>query len=495
MSIFFIILLKYRNIQYHYNLLKLIIKNNKVHIYRDGKKMTYYKVWSKIRIAVLLILLGVVFVNLVMAQLKTYDPKYESQAMSQLNALTSLPADNCSGLTLPTNPEMETTFWRAPTHLMDLWLRIGCSPKYPYYHEGRLIDANQWLIFLTILLATLLARICTSSWTVALIVCATLLSSSQPTHFIASIGFRNIYILLFTAWFTALAAYLRSGSKIITSILIGLSALAAYMGQVSLIFACMTIPIFIVFTSQFRQLLILPMLKRVRIHNMSVQTANSPIKTSASHQLLNQSLLSSITSSVLDYRVEPAPIKLHAPHPNNVFHAFDVPFSIWVFTNKRWKRLATNWFMLVLSLLATSVVVLTLLDQMSLAGYFSTIKDMTEDISTKSPSYLASELFYAFGPRLSLCCLFICFGLFIPPHYSINSFFETCWIVLSAIALILIGCFFLPSSDAQMHINMHTKEQLTLVISWLEPTIIAMGIAAVFNMIRASDSLFHSRSL
>ncbi len=453
--------------------------------------MSYSRAWLQLRMLVLTALVGVVFVNIVLAQIKQHPPVFESESIVIMQSLVSLPDDNCSGLSLPKQAAVKEDRWHMPSDVLSLWLRIGCSPKYPHFHVERLIEANRWLIFATIFMATILARISTSSWTVALIVCATLLSSTQPTQAISIIGAHNIFLFLFTCWFTALAYYLRSGSLYAACSLVTVSLLSAYLGQANLILGCMAVPVFVIFSSQLRQFLIQPILKKTRFHNKRLQSAQSgqinlpPVL----HSRQRTSFFSALSRSVLDYRLMPAPIKLSASQSKSPFFVFDVPFSTWVFSRTQWKKFVINWTGMIVLLLTFSIFYFISSDFFNFSNLLENSHNMLTIANDFSWQNWLAFLSDTANQRLLICTLCIAVCAIVPPYLSVNSFFEMSWHVLISLVLIILGSCLLSVPFHESESAGFTLIHLQSLISWLEPTIITMGIASIFNIIQAADNL------
>src|SRR5205085_2619844 len=76
--------------------------------------------------------------------------------------------------------------------------------------ERHWIKLNQWILAATVLMATLMARFITSSWTIALTVAAMLMSRGRLLADIGSVSTDYPVMLLVTTWLACCAHYLRT---------------------------------------------------------------------------------------------------------------------------------------------------------------------------------------------------------------------------------------------------------------------------------------------
>lgn len=168
--------------------------------------------WFRSFVPVLLI--TVIQMRLVWMQLRDYTiytgPRSESAEVLTTGSQSSL----CRLTPVPSQrPESQfVSQWLAPPGLR--WLFSSTCAKNPRDFAKNLVRFNQWTFVGTIGVLALAARIMTSSWTLALVTAATLLSRGVLLTALGQIEGQHQIMFVCALWFCALAHFLRTGSAL-----------------------------------------------------------------------------------------------------------------------------------------------------------------------------------------------------------------------------------------------------------------------------------------
>ena len=471
--------------------------------------MTYAARWRNLRIAIPLLLLTTILMRLVWMQLRSYPVVHDARVI-----LAKEHASQESACALDAAKVAKTGGdwrWRGdPESLISAWLtspgliwatRLACPLG--LLGDRQVLRLNQWLLVATVLLATLMSRFLTSSWTVSLIVAGMLMSSGGLLADLGRVSADWLLTFSVTLWMTCLAHYLRSGS---IATLAG-AILALVMGSLfdrSLVVLSLAMPVVLLVGFVYRRQLARPMIQRMRLVNRRLMALAATSDGSPDVEI--ESFFGRIGASVrwmlgMEFTRREAMGYTPSFTRGTLFRTLVVPFPLWAYHRRRWLRLLAVWllaFMILAGLAASMAFVFEdsaaptseallklwgLLRQPRLPGHFLDLWILTA--LERIDLHLA----------VSLLMLVIC--AWQSPASGLNGFLEATWVALAGFSLLALAALAFDALDAQLieHLDLVGRRALwTLAfgtrgfMQWWEPVILTLGVAGAYNLMNVFDT-------
>lgn len=185
-----------------------------------------------IKVAIPLILLGMILTRLVWMQIKPIQPTLDLKLHSQLENLPDPSSPVCQ-MPSPFEPGLSTYAEPVYAFLYDSFCQFSG------YQGKTLVRWNQGALFLTVLFTATSIRILTSSWIIGLAVATTILSRGSIMNTLDRISIDSLIHLLTSLWFLFFSHYLRSASSV-TLVASSIVALVSSLIEPSLFGLCLT---------------------------------------------------------------------------------------------------------------------------------------------------------------------------------------------------------------------------------------------------------------
>lgn len=487
--------------------------------------------WQWLRVSLALLLLAMILMRLVWMQMRSYrshvDPKaylslmfYEELAPVGNVNLGQLPA----GLKLEKSDNPPPLGWYGSPFFRILHTLVG---KGDNFNERFFIRNNQSLLMFLVFSSMMMVRFITSSWSCALIVGAVLMSRGKLLTAVGEISHDIPVTTLIAAYFAALAHTVRTASPVslgaaVILLVVGVSLDGSLVG-LALGMPLMLAGGFIIHLSPAR--LWVRRMRRLKKYFVPAVLVKKlrPLEV-ASRPIFRWSF------EVRDM-IGVAP-RSRPPHRDQrvnlsgggLLQTLRVPYLLWCFAQKRWLAVTLVW----LFAAVTGMVLLVgikmslgspepvhwlaegwLFDHVlatpwMLKGASYDLAPFVQHQGTGSGFWLwvgywlqiQAESF-DFHLVASLVILGLC--LTQSPSAGFPGFLELCWMVvfggLGLFAVAFLGDVFDEVSLQRLRLIWPETATLTwkarMPLDWLEPVILSLGIAGIYNLLRAMD---HPRS-
>ncbi len=447
--------------------------------------------WRRIRIAIPVILLSMILARLVWMQLRSYpaatSPRSEISNEAWLSAVDSACGARRSALSsLHLSSEKGGPLERAYLSLSSPGYAVigllSCTLDQPA--EKVTTKVNQWLFVATVLMATMMTRFLTSSWTISLITAAMLLSRGR---LLAEIGTASVdfpLMLCVTTWLAAVFHFIRTGAalSLVASVI---AALIAASFDRSMVALSLVVPMFLMVGILYRRRLARPVIRRLR--GMNRKRREVYAKAGGMQVAEAPSVFGRFTGTVrwmlgMEFPpLQPPTGPRLSYERGSLFRTIDVPFLLWIYWRKRWLRVTIGWL---------AVFVLALL-------IFSTLPGADWAI----PKAFGRALLGPFEGRVDLhfatSLAIIVVSAAQSPAAGLPSFLEGMWLALLAMVLILAASVFADAGDRLLlvrMVNSGLQDPLLMALPpragglWLEPVILSLGVAGIYNLMKVLDT-------
>lgn len=310
--------------------------------------------WGTHKWLLFLALIGMIFMRLVWLQIRTYQPVFALNGFLAIEHVNDyFPActlsESLKTLILKEShhePVLHQMSIQAPvsSYRFLSWLYGSWGCRRGELSESKIIQFNKTALVVCVFLSALLARTLTSSWVVAAVVAAVLLSRGRFLAEVATIGELWPIMVLVMAWGTMLAHFLRSASPYSLG-LTYLMILMACLLHPSFLMLTALLPLVLLVGFALRLYLIKPLLLKMRRE----QGVKRVIEGRDAKNLIRPQLL----ESSLAYRLRDLlGFRLHDPETNlgdgglryqrgGMLRPLHVPFVLWVYHQHRWLKLMT----------------------------------------------------------------------------------------------------------------------------------------------------------
>jgi len=465
---------------------------------------------NRFKLLVCLALLLMTLARMVWVQLRDFSVSTDYRSIISFSTVTSLWPDQCAAK--PTSTAKDATL----SGLLDQGMRT--QPGFTWFSSSGLVgygwlacengifdplvilQLNYLLLGCSVFAATLLVRFLTGSWLLSLSVAAMLMSRGS---YLARLGQLSDSILIGTivmVWFTLAAHFLRSGSPIIFSGLMFWLPVAVVFEN-SLLSLGIAIPGCLLVGWLARRLLALPLLHGLRLERSRLRQQAQEIGANLSLPLGKRTLF--LLRNMLGFA---SPLDPHQPNRapqlyqrGNVTMAMPVAFVLWVYHRRRWLKLFG------LSLLVVGMTAAIYGWQLREFFYHHpnlqlSSNDWREFWSGPRADWFKSwlvSLGHGFDLHLITSLALLALALPQSPADGIPGFFEMAWLFF----LSFVGCLILVlGSDVLDALILQRIEgglgpwsvyawaRVTQSLAWFEPVILAMGVAAAYNLVKVSDS-------
>lgn len=425
-------------------------------------------------------------------QLRDYPPAADGRAKATWQALERrldcrLERPDGAGVAWDARPPKATAL---PSPGLAAAWSLGCNGG--MLDEGLLIKINQWAFAATVLLAVMMTRFATSSWTVSLIVGAMLLSRGRLLADLGRLGVDGFTMLTTTAWLSASAHFLRTGARITAAIAAASVGVGALVDP-SLVGLAVAVPALLALGFLWRRRLAKPVIQRLRgtrRRQMALQDAATPSGSTIwphGGEVVFPRVTSALRGLFGQYPALPA-AGPRAYERGSLFRTIDVPFLLWAYTRRRWLRLAAGW---------TLVAVIGLGAALGAAAWLSGTGWV--DGAAASP---AGGLFDVWRTRwsvmqldrfdlhlaTSLAIVVVC--ALQSPAAGLPGFLELSWLTLVGLCGVLLAAALGDRFDAALAYD--ALPTVRAVISWFEPAVLSLGVAGLYNLMRVLDTRFSS---
>lgn len=489
--------------------------------------MAYGRGLSRWRVVIPLALLGMIFMRLIWMQLRTYAFSQDSRAIIALEFLHDRVDDRCKyahffpeGSSGPSNAAAGSEARKAESRqgLTRAWLTsVGYALeglflcRQDWLEDRPVARLNQWVFTGTVLLAVLMTRFIASNWTVALAVGAMLLSRGSLLSQLGSVSADGMIGLLITAWLAAGAHFLRTGA---TASLVGMGGAVAFASvyERSLMFLCMPPVLLLGAGYIWRRRLARPVIKRFR----GARQRQMRLASSAAASLETDTAVARIAATVRWMAgLEFPPVRDAEPtdyRRGGLFRTIQAPFLLWVYSRKRWTKLAMAWVALLALLILVGI------------GLFGWVAGPVGAGSGGGTDAEAARLFAAafrhgLGSRWyegwiaeaigrfdlhlwgSLTVMVVCAAQ--SPAAGLAGFLELIWLAMATFVVILIAALGADALDAALVLTLGKDRLATAmmldmghrpVVAWFEPAILSLGAAGVYNLMKVLDSRFADKT-
>ena len=467
--------------------------------------------WGRLRIIVPLILLVMILMRLVWMQLRTYPTFVEPRALISLDVWHRLSGLGCAserrlGEVAKQPPEdrlyLEAALdWMASPGFAVVGL-ASCGVNSLELRKA--IQVNEWILAATVMVAALMTRFITSSWTMALIVGAMLLSRGRLLADIGMVSADYPAMLLVTTWLAASAHFLRTGALVSLAAAVVAAVLAALFDK-SMVVLALAMPILLFVGFAYRRRLARPVIRRLRgtrrrLRELTprggpVWPAGDEVESGFGRFARSLRWVFGMEFPPLDAEGRWRPSYARG----SLFRTINVPFLLWAYWRRRWLKLACLWFGVFAVTLGLLVLVGFVLGGpadgtglLRLAhGFGATLE--RADFRTAWAS--------AFRPRvdlhLAISFLILLLCAFQSPAAGLSSFLECTWLVL-VVALLLAGSAFLAdAADLSIRHGLALRGitapliavlEPRRVLLWLEPALLSLGVAGIYNLMKVLDT-------
>lgn len=372
----------------------------------------------------------------------------------------------------------------------------------------------QWFNYLffggTVFLAMLMVRMLSGSWFIGLVAAAMLLSRGQLVAKIGELTSVNSSMFLCTLMMTCFVHYLRTASWItFTCTLATLFLLTSF--DIPWIVSLLTFPTVLLSWWMLRRLLSLPTLKLLR----SEPRQKAPEKWPRSDGKPADAILAKNSQlrkflrklrAVFGFESSGGGVPLYLAHAyerGGLLRPLVVPYSFWVLHRRRWLKLMLYGY--TLGLLTISLAVLAWLRAMPRIIPLSStaLLEVAQQISASVHWPWVSNWLEALRAPIDLhfaASLVVVFlALFQSPSRGLHGFFETSWVLVTGLSFLVVATFIVDVVDARVLIEIEGEargwsiygwSRAPHVFTWIEPTVLSLGLVGVYNLLKIADSRF-----
>jgi hypothetical protein len=477
--------------------------------------------FRRLRIIVPLVLLTMILMRLVWMQLRSYPVVIERRAVAAFDYLREAVDDSCVFVprTPFSNPPRARASTAAAARMRVSVTRWQVSPAYALLayvgckedalDEGKIVRLNQWVFAATVLLATLMTRFMASSWTVSLIVGAMLLSRGRLLAEIGHISIDGLAGLVVTAWLMACTHFLRTGAAASLAVALVVVVAGAQLDR-SLAALALAMPLLLLGGYLWRRRLARPVIRRLRGTSHRLAQRWGPLGGAATWpQDDPEGAVGRLTSSlrwVLGMEFPPPAAAESAGRPNyergGLFRTITVPFLLWAYPKKRWLRLSLVWLAAGLGAAAMAVgIYLMMAGSDGFAGFGTALAHLDGVERSWLPSWLAATE-ERFDLHLTTSVLILVMCAWQSPAAGLSSFLECSWLALLGAVLLCVAAGCTDFVDAALTAGLQAAGGRTPdallglrpAIAWLEPGLLSLGVAGLYNLMKVVDTRFADKA-
>lgn len=451
-----------------------------------------------LRMTVAIALLAMILMRIVWMQLRNYH-SVQGRKMAVASLLIGASGGQpCSYSLTNTSPERRSlALLSSPGNLwLAHWL---CENNLPFDRDS--LKINQGLLLFTVLMATLMTRFLTSSWTVSLIVAATLMSRGRLLADLGRFSSDWWSLMAITGWFMGMSHYLRTGSRLAAAWAMMLLAVGAAF-EPALVAAGLALPVLLLMGFLLRRQLARPVMLRLRAVNRKLRELyrQSRLIPDIEVEGLVGRLAHGLRRVGWDFFGQlPSEPFVPSYGRGNLLRTLAVPFLLWAYHRQRWLRISLGWLCATVTVAALPFLLgwwiypnwqpLTYAAQHALGGYAGSLWEFAERTLLAQAERIDLHL----GLSLLVLLISACQS----PARGLNGFLEATWLVLAALLLIGIAVLGFEAIDLGVIDDLglsdlrflfpHLAEPRALLL-WFEPVLLSLGICSAYNLIKVFDS-------
>lgn len=447
--------------------------------------------WRRVRIAVPMILLSMILARLVWMQLRSYPAWTSPRAVISNEAWLDGDSAACGARRSPLNAPRPAEAGLGPLERAYVSLSspgyaalslLSCQLDLP---EGRVAaKVNQWLFVATVLMATLMTRFLTSSWTISLITAAMLLSRGR---LLAEIGTASVdfpVMLGVTTWLACMAHFLRTGA----ALSLALAAVASLAGAAfdrSLIVLPLVVPAFLLVGFLYRRQLARPVIRRLR--GMNRRRREFYAKSGRLPETADASVLRQFSGTLrwmlgMEFAPQSPPGAPRLSYERgSLFRTIDVPFLLWIYWRKRWLRVTIGW----LAVFALALLVFSTLPGADWVVPKGLGEALLQPLAERSDLHFATSLAIVLVSALQ------------SPAAGLPSFLEGMWLALIALVAVFVSAALADAGDQLLLAKLSAQGIQDGLLTglmprasglWLEPIVLSLGVAGIYNLMKVLDT-------
>jgi hypothetical protein len=471
-----------------------------------------------------------ILMRLVWMQLRSYPTLFEARALYSMDLAGSLN----HGCQPPASLGPPSDADRAVSSARQAAVSAFASPGYTVLQtllcrwdrvgNRDLILMNQGLLAVTVFSATLLSRFITSSWTVALIVAAMLMSRGRLLTDIGTIGLDNPLMLVVTLWLTTIAHFLRTGAAAALAVGLLTAVLTTLFDPVT-VGLPLAAAVSLVCGYLFRRQLKRPLLLRVRAVNRQLRLlvkestkwgADEPVSAfgrfiGSMRGMLGMELIeAAATPEAFDRELtrEAATARRPTYERGGLFRTLNVPFTLWVYSRRRWLKLAVSWTVGAVAALLVYAAATHLLHQagpagswrpagLALRGGWHELREAAALWESAWWPAVKENWQQRLDLHLVLSIVIVVASAVQSPGAGLPSFFEMAWLTIMGSVFLVAAATAADFCDVvvlrQMLASGVAGAPLAAlgprsVLGWIEPVWLTMGAAGVYNLMKVFDS-------
>jgi len=347
------------------------------------------------------------------------------------------------------------------------------------------LRTNQWFWVVVVMFTSLLLRIATGSWTLAMISATALMSRGSLLDRINDLGGSVVGMMVAALWFTCVVHFMRSGARgtFVASVMI---SLLGGLFDKALLGLNVAFLLFALGAKAFQSLaagVAHEAGRRVR-HERSESVRGGAQSTS-------ERVFTWIENFVHQYA--PAGNGEQSGHGgagrSRLWTPMQLSFLVWGTQTIRWKRLVG---LLLLAILVSAAALAIDAMRISFESY-ATEWGYWGELARQDGLIYSIRRFRPYDLHFVASCIVIIAGMMAPPAVGFPAFFESCWLLLS-----LIICLFFGSllnlyvvrhylgiwGGGGFYVPQMLYESWVYAVQTCEPLVITLGIAGLFNLIK-----------
>lgn len=482
-----------------------------------GRSRTFQQIFP-------VILLGMILMRLIWMQLRVYPPEFERRAVASV--LMGTQDSSCDGglseslqSAILFSPGVDARDVNLLSPVFAVTGQLLC--RYDQVDAKAFVRVNQFLFCATILCAVMLTRFATSSWMLALIVAAMLFSRGTLLADIG--GVSPSYVIMFLLMFAAscYAHFFRTGSR--ATALAAASTLALgglvdralwFQPLVPMALLCggwlLTRDLFAARIRQYHQgrgqavraaaLSSLKLEKSGLLGNEQGDFGSQFARLAGTFRwFFGMEFEGTLSDQMRAVR------QARDGRAGGLFKVLEVEFLEWIFSGRRWMKLAVLLLIFVLGVLLTDHVFGRGVTGWSAHGFLTHLFPVSELLavfSRHSDAMLWMQL-----ARVDMHLIISFFIVILcsvqQPRSGLPGFFELAVLVTSMVVCIGLAGALTDIAEyrwAVDHYQLSPEKPLDAVygirswLQWVEPLILTMGVAGFYNLMKVLDTRFTGKS-
>jgi hypothetical protein len=364
----------------------------------------------------------------------------------------------------------------------------------------KFVNWNRFFTFASSVLMVFLVRFLTSSWVLAVIVGAALLSRGELLVRHGLMSHDGFVMLIVCSWFAFASHFFKTAASFSLYGML-LSFLIGGLLDKTILFLGFSYPIFCLILFIARKPLSKSLIgRRNRSKNKTTQKTGIASLDVLGVAIVKTEQLWVRTMNQFSKQIKNLPSfdPSVAYKRGTVFSTLTVPFSLWILQKKRWLKVMLGWLAVFLALGGVVGYLEYTLFQMSSLGDFYE----TQVLGLRNFSFLKGDVFYLwlnehlksvdFYFALSVSVILAC--ILTPPHPHFVAAIETIWFFIFSFLVLAVVSFVVDSWDYSVFEFLNSKRgvntlqygiPISKVFYWFEPVILTLGIVGMFYLAKS----------